>query len=63
MIDARQALVTLVASVSMLPGVVRAQDSSPVRVGGEPAVVFKAGVDLVTSADGLSAIWSAPISR
>ncbi len=48
MIDARQALVTLVASVSMLPGVVRAQDSSPVRVGGEPAVVFKAGVDVVT---------------
>lgn len=41
-------LVLLVASCLMLPGVARAQDPTPVRVGGEPAVVFKAGVDVVT---------------
>ena len=43
-------LVLLVASCLMLPGVARAQDPTPVRVAGEPAVVFKAGVDVVTLA-------------
>jgi Ca-activated chloride channel family protein len=48
MIDARQTFVWLLASVLVSPGVVSAQDLSPVRVGGEPSVVFKAGVDVVT---------------
>ena len=48
MVYAHASLVCLVASLSMLPGAARAQDRSSVRVGGEPAAVFKAGVDLVT---------------
>ncbi len=40
--------VLLAALVSMQPWVVCAQDRAPVRTGGEPAVVFKSGVDVVT---------------
>ena len=48
MVYAHASLVLLVVSVSMMPGIAHAQDRSSVRVGGEPAVVFKAGVDVVT---------------
>jgi Ca-activated chloride channel family protein len=48
MVYALRSLVWLVASVLILPGVPRAQDLSPVRAGGDPAVVFKTGVDVVT---------------
>jgi VWFA-related protein len=48
MIYPRRALVLLVASVSMLPGGLHAQDLSPERAGEVSGVVFKAGVDVVT---------------
>jgi len=48
MICPRWSLVSLVVLALVLPGGVCAQDLSPIRVGGEPAVVFKAGVDVVT---------------
>jgi Ca-activated chloride channel family protein len=48
MVYARVALVLAAAFVWTFPGVVRAQETSAAPAGREPAIVFKAGVDIVT---------------